>query len=75
MIGVPEQPSAFGVTIMFAATVVLLEFKAVNAEISPDPLAARPILGVSFTQSKVVPETPKLLENATAVVNWSLHID
>ena len=75
MIGVPEQPSAFGVAVIVAVTGVLLEFKAVNAEISPDPLPAKPILGVLFTQSKVVPETPRLLVKATAVVKWALHKD
>ena len=41
--GVPEQPSAVGVTVMVAVTGTFVIFLAVKALISPVPLAANPI--------------------------------
>ena len=46
--GVPEQPSAVGVTVMVAVIAVVPALVAVKAAISPVPLAAKPILGVLF---------------------------
>ena len=60
---------------MVAVTVVLVAFIAMNEAISPDPLAGIPILGVSFVQSKVVPNTPKLLVKVIAEVISPLQID
>ena len=49
--GVPAQPFAEGVTVTVAVTGALVVFVAVNAVISPEPLAAKPIEGVSFVQA------------------------
>ena len=46
-----------GVTVIVATIVVLVVFTTVNEGIFPEPLEANPILGVSFTQSNVVPAT------------------
>jgi len=55
--GIPLQalPAAEGVTVMVAVTALLPLFTATNDGMSPVPLAARPIDGVSFVQVKVVP--------------------
>lgn len=58
--GVPEQPLAVGVTVMFAITWVEPVLLAVKAGIFPVPLAARPIDGSLFVQLKLVPETALL---------------
>ena len=57
VVGVPKQPFAFGVTVIVAITGVNPEFIVVKLAILPLPEAARPIDGVSFVQSKVVPFT------------------
>ena len=49
-----------GVTVMVAVTGEVLLFTAVNEAMSPLPVAAKPILGVSFTQLYVV--VPEVLE-------------
>ena len=43
-----------GVTVIVAVTGEVLLFTAVNEAMSPLPVAAKPILGVSFTQLYVV---------------------
>jgi hypothetical protein len=49
--GVPSQPFTEGVTVMVATTVVVPVLVAANAGIvALVPLAAKPILGVLFTQ-------------------------
>ncbi len=55
--GVPKQPFAFGVTIIVAFIGVNPVFIVVKFGILPFPVAAKPIDGVSFVQSKVVPFT------------------
>jgi hypothetical protein len=46
----PTQPFAVGVTVMVAKIGLEVAFVPVKAAISPEPLAAKPILGLSFTQ-------------------------
>ena len=53
--GTPVQPLAVGVTVTVAITGAVPLLVAVNDPIFPDPLAARPIDGVSLIQVKVVP--------------------
>jgi hypothetical protein len=55
--GVPVQPLAEGVMVMVAVIGPELALVAVNAGISPDPLAARPMAVLLFVQVKVVPLT------------------
>ena len=55
MDGVPTQPLAVGVTVMFAVIGAVVVFVAENEAISPVPLAAKPIVTLSLVQSKVVP--------------------
>ena len=55
--GVPKHPFAFGVTVMVAVTGTNPEFIVLKLAIFPLPEAAKPIDGVSFVQSKVVPVT------------------
>ena len=55
--GGPEQPFAFGETVMVAITGVIPEFVVVKLGIFPLPVAAKPIEVLSFVQSKVVPAT------------------
>jgi len=52
VIAAPLQaaPALVGVTVTVAITGLAPLFIAINAGISPVPLAARPIPGVSFTQ-------------------------
>ena len=50
VVGVPGQPFAMGVTVMVAVTALAPAFIAVKAAILPEPLAAKPILGVLFVQ-------------------------
>ena len=50
-----------GVTVIVATIGVALVLMAVNVGISPVPLAARPIPGVSFVQVKVLPVPLKLI--------------
>ncbi len=57
VVGVPRHPFAFGVTVIVAITGVIPVFVVVKLGILPLPVAARPIDGVSFVQSKVVPFT------------------
>ena len=47
---------------------MVVVFAAVNEAMSPVPLAANPIVVLSFVQVYDVPATPKAEENATAVV-------
>lgn len=64
---VPVQPKATGVTVIVATTVEAPAFTAGNDAMLPDPLAANPIEGVSFTQLKVVPPTVPLKVTATVL--------
>ena len=50
VLGVPGQPFTVGVTEMLATIGVVPLLIAVNAGISPTPLAPIPILGLSFVQ-------------------------
>ena len=61
--GVPIHPLADGVTVIVATTGVVPALVAVKEGTFPDPLAARPMEGVLFTQVKVVPDTglPKVI--------------
>ena len=61
-IGLPVHPLAEGVTVMVATTVATPVLVAVNDGISPLPLAARPIDGVSLIHAKWVPLTGPLKE-------------
>jgi hypothetical protein len=74
VIGVPVHVGMLlniGVTVIVAVTGALPVFVAVNAPILPVPLAARPIEGLSFVQSKVVVGTDPV--NVTAVVDVLLQ--
>ena len=50
VIAVPEQPLAVGVTVIVAVIGALVLLYAVNALISPVPVAANPIEVVLFVQ-------------------------
>jgi hypothetical protein len=58
--GVPAQPFAKGVIVIVAVTGAVPVFKAMNEFISPFPLAASPMEGLSFVQLYVVPVTAPL---------------
>ena len=62
--GVPGQPAKLGVTVMVAVTGDTVALVAVNAAILPEPLAAKPILGVLFVQLNVAPTVPLKLTAA-----------
>ena len=47
---------------------------ALNDEIFPDPEAAKPIDELEFVQVNVVPETPNVELNETAVVTVPLQL-
>jgi hypothetical protein len=49
--GVPIHPFAEGVTVMVATTVTVPVLVAVKDGIFPDPLAARPMVGVLLTHA------------------------
>ena len=51
----PTQPLAVGITVMVATTGFEVVFNPVNEAISPFPVAAKPIEGLSFVHEKVVP--------------------
>jgi hypothetical protein len=55
--GVPIQPFVFGVTVIVAITGVKPRFIVLKLAIFPLPDAAKPMDGVSFIQSNVVPVT------------------
>ena len=57
VLGVPIQPFAFGVTVMFAIIGDVPILVVVKLGMFPLPVAVRPISGLSFVQSKVVPVT------------------
>jgi len=69
--GAPVHPLAEGATVIDAVTIVDPVFVAVNVAMFPLPTAAKPIEGVSFVQSNVVPST--VSTNVTAVVEAPLH--
>jgi hypothetical protein len=73
VLAVPVQPALTGVTVIVAVTADVPLLVAVNEEISPVPLAARPMEVVLFVQLKVVPLTAPL--KATAVVAAPLQTD
>ena len=68
---VPVQLLAFGTIVIVAGIRLVVGFNALKAGIFPVPLAAKPIEGVLFVQSKVVPAT--LLVKGTTLHNWLLH--
>ena len=65
------HPFAFGVTVIVAITGVIPVFVVAKLGILPLPDAARPIDGVSFVQSKVVPF--KLLVKGIVPLAMPLH--
>lgn len=69
LIGVPVHAPVDGVTVIVAVTAVALLFNALKEAIFPEPLDARPIEVVLFTQLKVVAVPVKLI----AVVAVLLH--
>ena len=75
--GVPLQvvPSLVkcGVTVIVATTGVAVELVAVKADISPDPLAASPMLVVLFAQVYVVVPTVLPVVKCTSVVDAALQ--
>ena len=66
VVGVPKQSFAFGVTIIVDITGVIPVFIVVKLGILPLPVAAKPIEGVSFVQSKIVPYTFPVKRNKAA---------
>ena len=66
--GVPGQPAAAGVTVRFATTGEVPLFIAVKESIFPVPLAARPMLVLSFVQVKVVLSTVPVKSIGPSVV-------
>ena len=70
--GAPEQvvPALVkrGVTIIVATTGLVPEFTAANDAIFPLPLAAKPIPGLSFVQSKTVLEITGDVKKVIALV-------
>lgn len=71
-IGVPGHPFAFGVTVIVAVIGVNPVFVVVKLLIGPFPVAAKPIEGLSFVQSKVVPVT--FPENEIGPLTTPLHL-
>jgi len=69
--GVPLQPLTEGVTVMLAVTAAGPLFTAVNCAISPFPVAANPMDGELFVQSKEVALT--VPAKPTDEVNSPLH--
>ena len=72
VLGVPIQPFAFGVTVIVAIMGVKPLFVVIKEAMFPLPVAAKPMDGVSFVQSKVVPVT--LPENVIAPLATPLHL-
>ena len=62
-----------GVAVIVAVTGEVLLLTAVNEAISPLPVAAKPILGVSFTHEYVVVPPVFSVLNAMAAVSSALH--
>ena len=71
LVGVPVQALAVGVTVMVATIGEFPVLVAVNGCMSPKPLAAIPMAGLSFVQAYV--EEPIFPEGLTNVVLWLLH--
>ena len=75
VIELPVQVTAVpvndGVTVIVATTGTRVAFTAVNDAMSPEPLAARPMLVLLFVHVNVVPAT--LLPNTTAAVELPLQ--
>ena len=69
--GAPGQPLAVGVTVTVETTGAVPVFVALKEAILPEPVAARPIDGVSFVQSYVVPVVAPV--KLIAVVADPLH--
>jgi hypothetical protein len=59
--GVPVHPPALGVTVIVEVMGFEVVFVAVNGKIEPLPLAAKPVVVLSFVQLKVVPVPEKLI--------------
>ena len=55
--GVPAQPFAAGVTVIVEVMGKVVALVAVNEEMLPKPLAARPMAVLLFAQVNVVPLT------------------
>jgi hypothetical protein len=55
--GVPVHPFADGVIVIVAVIGVVVALVATNEGMSPDPLSASPMAGLSFVQVNVVPLT------------------
>ena len=58
VVGVPEQPFKTGVTVIVAVIALVPALIAVKAAILPEPLAAKPMLGVLFVQLYIVELLP-----------------
>lgn len=71
LVGVPKQPFNSGVTVITPNTGTLVALAAINAPISPDPVAGRPMEGLALVQPNVVPVNEPV--NVTAVVDAPLH--
>ena len=69
--GVPRQPLAVGVTVIVTVTEMAVLLVAVNAGVSPVPLAARPIDASEFVHANVVPGV--VLVNAEAATERLLQ--
>ena len=72
VLGVPRQPFAFGVTVMFAIIGDITILVVVKLGMFPLPVAAKPIEVLSFVQSKVVPAT--LPEKGIGPLAAPLHL-
>jgi fumarate reductase subunit D len=71
VLGIPRQPFACGVTLMFAIIGDVPILVVVKLGMFPLPVAAKPIEVLSFAQSKVVPVT--LPVNAIMPLAMPLH--
>ena len=70
--GIPKHPFAFGVTVMVAIIADVPEFVVVKLGILPLPVAAKLIEGLSFVQSRVVPEIFPVKEMMPIAAPWHL---
>lgn len=73
VVGAPLHPLALGVMVIVDVTGLAVVLIALNDEIFPDPVDARPMDELEFVQLKVVPETPKDETKDTAVVGVPLQ--
>jgi hypothetical protein len=75
VVGKPVQPFALGVTVIVPEIFAFVVLVAVNAAMSPLPLAGKPMFVFEFVQEYVVPETLNVLPKATAAVVSPEHND